>query len=200
MDVTKYDCEVTFTTPILGSQPGRDDPASVFIRKQTKENHPEIDIPEEEVESLPEELKKGTTGFYRTKEDKPCFHSYQIKGGLKAAASLLNGAGGNKNLRSKIQDTLFICPIIIPINFSEEIKILERPLRGMTMQGPRVSLARSEMIDEGATIHFVIETIAIPKFEIKKELLTELLDYSAKLGIGQWRNSGEYGMFTYKLK
>ena len=77
--------------------------------------------------------------------------------------------------------------------------ILERPLRGMTMQGPRVSLQMSEMIPAGAVLKFQIETFSTAKTNVTETMLRAVLDYGQRIGYGQWRNSGEYGQFEYEL-
>lgn len=197
---SKYRFKATFTGPILGSQPGRDTPASDFIRGQVQRRNPEIPI-EDEVETLPEALEKGTTAFHKNPADgKPCLYNYHIKGALKAAGDALNGVGGFKQLRSKIDNTVFVSPRIIPIVGVLSPDMLERPLRCMTMQGPRVSLARSEMIEAGATIEAIIECMETPKFELTEDMLRAFLDYSTRLGIGQWRNSGIFGSYEYTLE
>jgi len=73
---------------------------------------------------------------------------------------------------------------------------LERPLRAMTMQGPRVTLARSDMIEAGATIDATIRVIGHK--EVNEELLYELLGYGEFKGLGQFRN-GSYGSFTFEV-
>lgn len=199
-NIINYDMVITTSTPMLGSQPGRDDPASKFIRDKTREKYPAMVIPEDEIESLPEEISKGTTAFYRDENDRPILKSYQIKGCLKEAASVMNGTDGMKNLRSKIENAVFFKPINLAIEYDGVIGIEERPLRAMTMQGPRVSLARSEKINEGAIIKCRIEVWKFPKCEITEDLLRELLDYAQVKGLGQWRNSGIFGQFSYKLE
>ncbi len=197
-----YDLTIKFTSEVLGSQPGRNDPATKFLREKIKEEHPEVRIPPEEIESLPVKINKGTTGFFRSKNKKKIiFKSYQIKGMLKEAASQLNGTDNIKNLRSKIESTVFIGPIDIPVEgiTIKDIGTLERPLRAMTQQGPRVTLAKSETIPAGGTLKCKMTVYQLPKFSPKESLLRDILDFSKTLGLGQWRNSNVYGQFNYKL-
>lgn len=78
---------------------------------------------------------------------------------------------------------------------------LQRPLLGQTMQGPRVALANSEVIEptEGhyPTLRFVID---IPDHgPITKDMLVEMLDKGKlKCGLLQWRNAG-YGRFDFEI-
>jgi hypothetical protein len=197
-----YDLTIKFTSEVLGSQPGRNDPASKFIRDRTRAEHPEVEVPPEEIESLPVEINKGTTGFFRSRNRKNVvFKSYQIKGMLKEAASQLNGIDNIKNLRSKVESTIFINPVDIPVEgvSVKDIGILERPLRAMTAQGPRVTLARSETIPSGGTLKCRMTVYQLPKFSASESLLRDVLDFSRTLGLGQWRNSNVYGQFDYKL-
>ena len=62
---------------------------------------------------------------------------------------------------------------------------LERPLRAETMQGPRVSLAKSEYLNEGWNFTATIR-------------VKQMLDYGALKGLLQWRNAG-YGSFEYEV-
>lgn len=198
MKMAEYTVSFTFTEPILGSQPGKDDPAHVSFINRTKKEHPEVDIPDDEVDALPD-ISKGTTGFYRDANDRPIIKSYQIKGILKEAASVLNGIHSVKNFRSKVSATVFVSPRDIPIIYSGDITILERPLRAETMRGPRVAIARSEMIPAPASVTFTIRSLDTPKFSLTRSLLCELLDYGCMGGYGQWRSSGIYGQFEYEI-
>jgi len=197
----RYHCKLTFVNEALGSQPGRNDPASNFIRDRAREEHPELNIPPEEVESLPTEISKGTTCFYRGSTGNAAFKSYQILGMLRAAATCLNGIGDVNNLRSKISNAVRITPVTIDTGIlSEKLTILERPLRAQTAQGPRVTLARSECLPAGTEIKFDLDVIQLPKFAFPEALLRAILDYAQSMsGIGQWVNSGIYGKFIYEL-
>jgi hypothetical protein len=193
----RYKLTITFDGPILGSQPGRDTPASDYLRDRLAADHPEVDV-EDELESLPDELKKGTTGFHRDEYGCPLMYNYHIKGMLKEAANSLNGLGGIKAMRSKVADTVYVEPRRVVIQ-GTEMEPLERPLRAITMQGPRTSLARSEQIAEGAVVEFTIVCQQTPKFAPGEKLLRALLDKGARLGLMQWRGSSVYGSFSYTL-
>lgn len=192
-----FDLDITFIGPVLGSQPGKDTPASDYLKEKVKEKRPDLKL-EDETGTLPEELEKGTTGFHRI-NGKPGFLNYQVKGMLKEAGDVLNGLFGFKALRKKIDNCMFVTPRQIPINGKLAPHALERPLRAETMKGPRTSLARSEMIEAGASIKCTIEIIETPRVKLTEDVLRKLLDYSTRKGLGQWRNSGIYGQFQYKL-
>lgn len=193
----KYKLVCTFTEAVLGSQPQRD-VATEFLRKKAVDAGAEPDEVDETIASIDEATERGTTGFHRGPDGKPVFWNYQIKGFFKEAASVFNGAantGGVKNLRSKVAAAVFIEPRMIEIVANGAMALNERPLRAMTMQGPRVGLACSEQLPAGTSF---TATVVVLKPEIKEALLRELLDYGAYNGFGQWR-SGSWGTFTYEL-
>lgn len=196
-----FKCSIVFTNSVLGSQPGKDTTSSDFLTQKAIKERPDLaDSIKENTDSLPEIIEKATTGFYRLENGEPCFKSYQIKGAIKEAGDVLNGVGGFKAMRSKLDNLVFVSPCDIPIKTDSPVVMLERPLKGMTMQGPRVSLARSEEIAAGASCEFEIEILDSPKCSLTEDILRTLLDYATKKGIGQWRNSGIHGQFTYVLE
>lgn len=189
--------KITFQEPILGSQ-STGQIASEYIAKRAGFG----EMPEEEIETLPDALDKGTTVFHKDAQGRPILFDYQIKGFLKNAGKVNNGRLScdpkMKNLRAKVQDYVFIEPRRIPIHLAsddEVIEFLERPLRAETPMGPRVALARSEMIGAGAWVEF---GMTVCGDLITEDILRELLDYGYHQGIGQWRNAG-WGSFIYEL-
>lgn len=194
MKETYYSLEITFLSPILGSQPSKT-VASEFIAKRAGYDH----LPEDEIEMLPDALDKGTTVFHRD-GDRIVLTDYQVKGFLKNAGKVLNGkvSRGVRNLRSKISDTVFVTPRRIPLDVPDgtEVEYLERPIRAETAQGPRVALARSEMLPEGTMLKCSL--VVLPG-DIDELVLRDLLDYGFYCGIGQWRG-GSFGQFRYTLK
>jgi hypothetical protein len=135
--------------------------------------------------------EKGWTGFHKD-ENGLFIYEYMIKGFLKAAGNVLKDIIKIKALRSKIDDFVFIKPRRIYLSQSEADGVIERPLRAMTMQGPRVTLARSDYINAGKEIDF--EITLIPHKEIKEETIERLLKHGELMGLGQFRNGG-YGRF-----
>jgi len=179
---------------VLGTQPGGDTPAGDFVKAKAAEMLGE-ELP---LDELVPDLEKGTTGFYRDSEDRPVLMDYQVKGFLKEAGQAFNGDRGVKALRSKLDNYLFVRPRHIPLVLPNGggITYRERPLRSMTMQGPRTSLARSEELPEGTS--FECELVAFDHGPVSEGVLRDMLDYGAFKGLGQWRNGGN-GSFDYTL-
>lgn len=201
MEKTIYNLKITFTEPILGTQPQKD-VAMEYL--QDKARSKGIDVADEN-ETLPEIIEKGTTVFHKL-DGKPIYYDYHVKGFLKESAQVQNGlkVGSTevKQLRSKIDNNVFVEPRRIVLNVPDggKIEYLERPLRAMTAQGPRVSLARSEMLPEGTTLEcrIVVLDTAKSREQITEPIIRALLDYGKYKGFGQWRNAS-YGRIKYEL-
>jgi hypothetical protein len=196
MNIQTYKLELEFITPILGSQP-TGDVATEYIAKKAG-----IELPEDERKTLPDVLEERTTVFYRRENGHGVeflLYNYQVKGFLKEAGRALNGhvTGKVRNLRHKVASLVFVSPRQIPLLLPPEVEmdILERPLRGDTPLGPRVSLARSEMLDAGVRVKC---GLTVYPGQITEAVLRDLLDYGYHQGIGQWRGGG-FGSFIYKL-
>lgn len=193
----KFKLKITFTESLLGSQPGSDTPARDFLQRRATERVGQEAVADE-AQTFPENMDRGTTGFHRGEDGEPMIFNYHVKGALKEAASVLNGLGNNKNLRGKIESTVYVSPRRIKLH-GEMGDPLERPLRAMTMQGPRTSLARSETMRPGTWFECEIELLNTPKFTPDENMLRKLVDHCKRLGFGQWRNSGVYGQYDYEL-
>lgn len=193
MEIAQYKVKITFITSVLGSQPQKD-LASEWLGKKFEENGNVL--PQDEIDTLPEMLEKGTTAFHRF-NDKPVFFDYQVKGFLKEAGRIFNGLQDVKALRSKIENYVFVTPRMFEIHLPDnaEIGFCERPLRAETAQGPRVAIARSEEIPAGAWFEFTLE---IFKSQVNEDLLRELMTYGKYKGLGQWRNGG-HGRFEFEF-
>jgi hypothetical protein len=198
----KYKVTLTTITDMLGTV--TKDPAvyDTYIRTRAegKETRDEFCSPLSEEETEQREIK-GWTGFME-EEGKPFVLDYMIRGFLKNAANIIKNDINLKNPKNKISNYVFVFPRKIFIDgekggeFCHE-HVLERPLRAETMQGPRVTLARSDSIKAGAKLTFEIH---IPyKCEITEKKLREILDYGQYQGLGQWRNAS-HGRFTYELE
>lgn len=193
----KIRVRLTFTESILGTLPGNEEIYREFIASKAPNEATE----EEEVEamSLNEQIEKAMTGFPRTEDGRPFLYDYQIKGFFKDSCSMLARLkGGNESSKLKaykkiIDGLIFPAPREIPINFSGEIGICQRPLRAQTAQGERIALAMSEEIPAGATIEFEVKCLDAAHIPAVKEWL----DYGALRGIGQWRNAS-HGRFDWE--
>lgn len=190
MKATSYLMKARFETPVLGSQPSKTIASDFLAARAGLE-----EIPADELESLPEVLEKGTTVFHRDEAGSPCLFDYQIKGFIKEAGKTFNGLRSVKNLRSKVDSYVFVYPRMIRLRFDKhtELEYLERPLRAETMQGPRVALARSEMLAAGTWFECVVDVVE--PGPITEDLLKDLISYGERKGLGQWRNGG-YGRFV----
>ena len=162
---------------------------------------------EEEVAALGEAevIEKSKTVFARDADGNPCLWDYQIKGFFKDACSMLNRAKGTKSsqlvaYRKIIDGLIMVYPrkIRLVIPNGAEVGNCQRPLRAQTAQGERIALAHSEAAPVGVTIEFEIEAMELAKEKVPiSECIEEWLNYGAKRGLGQWRNSGK-GRFRWE--
>ncbi|RLC49275.1 MAG: hypothetical protein DRH57_00200 [Candidatus Cloacimonadota bacterium] len=200
MDKRKY--KIILIEKLLGSIP-KD--LKVFTRYvQAKYYGKEEDLMDADPEQLDEQEMQmqieqklapegqGETGFY-TDADGVYLMDYHIKGFLKEAGNVLKDILKIKNLRSKIDNYVFVFPRYIWLKEKPDGR-LERSLRANTPQGPRVSLISSDFIDP---VEFEIEIALLPHKELNWKVIETLLDYGKLKGLGQWRNGG-YGRFTWE--
>jgi len=192
-DVTRenYSLLITLTEPMLGTVPYNPEVYKKFI-----ESKKPVSTEDSEVETVSQDVleKAGWTGFH--KDEKGLFiYDYMVKGVLKNAADVLKGdMTGQKQM---VENYVFVFPRRIHLGVKVPSDILERPLRAMTQQGPRVTVVRSDMVAEGTEIKCSIEVLDSVK--VSETKLRSLLDYGFYKGLGQFRN-GSYGRFSYILK
>ena len=198
-------------TPLLGSCPANPEIYKEFIATRIADLHKG----EEEASMLPtpEMIKEmedkirqqGFTVFLRDGENL-VISGHVVKGFFKAALTTLKGQLNVAAPKGKIDDLLFIGERYIPLKrmdgsfITKPDKIIERSLRCETMQGPRVSLAASEEVDEwkiDITLTLVENTGSAKSKPVTWDILEECLNYGALKGLGQWRNSG-LGSFTWE--
>lgn len=183
---TRYRVTMKLTEPMLGTAPLNKDLYSEFIATRAA---PDSDV-SDELDTLPEALEKGTTGFHRV-DGAPVLKDYMIKGFLKEATGALKKVPGSKAAKltaykKAIDGHAFVFPRNIAIDMhGGAVGILERPLRASTPQGERVALARSEMVPEGSTFEFDLLLLE-PGLE---PIVRECFEYAALRGLGQWRNA-----------
>jgi hypothetical protein len=192
MNSKRYILRLTFTESVLGTQPQKE-VATEFITSKAADPVTG-ELPSDEIETLPVALEKGTTAFHKL-DGNPVYYDYMVKGFLKETGLVFNGLHGVKNLRSKLENLVFVSPRRIALHPSGDMTYCERPLRAMTAQGPRTSVARSEELPAGTWFECELEVFDGP---ISESLLRDLLDYGSRRGMGQWRNSG-HGRFTFEL-
>ena len=196
---------LTFVEPVLGTGNSNKEIHSEFIASKA----PDARSREEEVAALGAEAvdEKTTTVFARDKEGRPILWNYQIKGFFKESCAMLQRMKGEKCSKyscglkayKKIIDGTIEphdgdygrqFPLILPEG--AEVGNLQRPLRAQTAQGERIALASSELVPEGTTCEFWIET---PDEFVNA--VNEWLKYGRKHGLNQWRNAG-FGRFTFE--
>lgn len=192
--MTEMRVRLTFTEPVLGTASGNPDLHREYIASKA----PDAAKIEDEVAALGVDAveEKQMTLFPRLDDGTPFLWDYQVRGFFKSACKAMNMADGHVKLtayKTKIDQLVFIKERKIPFNFDGEMGVLQRPLRAETAQGPRVALASSETVPEGATVEFTIKCL---NKDLLKNII-EWLDYGEFSGIGQWR-SGSYGRFTWE--
>ena len=199
---------ITFTEPLLGTLSGNPEIAEEFILTK----HPE-GISKDELDAqnhLEEVTEKSSTVFARNPDGKPMLWDYQVKGFFKEAcqAMIHTGAMTKEELKKvrlteylykkSIDQLIFVFPRQIILQLpdgcdSDKLPFCQRPLRGQTMKGERISLARSEEVPAGTKIEVEIKCLN-PKLE---DFTKQWLTYGALKGFGQWRNSGK-GRFDWQ--
>lgn len=203
---------LTFNEPLLGTLSGNKEIAEEFIISKHPDGHSE-----EESESIPQEeaLEKGSTIFARD-GDRLLLWDYQFKGFFKEACEQMIHSGMKKEdlrgprltqylYKKTIDKQIFVMPRKVYLNLPEgELPVFvapgmnkdgtcQRPLRGETMRGERICLARSESVPPGTTVN--IEIVCLNK---KLEpYIEQWLTFGALFGMGQWRTSG-MGRFSWK--
>lgn len=155
------------------------------------------DQAEQEAEDIKEDLENSGWTTFMQDEEGLFILNYMVNGFLRNAGNCLKEQLKIKQLKSKLENFVFITPR--KIRFSRNGVILkecegtlERPLRAMTAQGPRVTLAKSDIIKAGACLDFNV--IILGHKEITVDTIKELFDYGELVGLGQFRN-GSYGQF-----
>ena len=207
-----YEVKFELTEPILGTIPKNRNVFENFVMDQAK-TEMEKTRAAEDADRVPEEVEsRGWTGFYEDSDGHPILMDYQFKGFLKNAANILKGVVGTKtvkvknpkegesptktekgvaNLKSHLENTVFVFPRYIQLADKVD-DVLERPLRAMTMQGPRVSVMRSDMINPGR--EYMFELRVLEGSVVTEKVLRDILSYGELTGLLQWRNGG-YGRF-----
>ena len=194
--------KLTGLTRILGAQAANPDIHSEYIASKAAT----YAKAEEETDKLPEGFeKKGVTVFLRD-DGALCLADYVVKGFLKEALNALKSQIGIVAPASKVDNFVLITPAYLKftkagVPVTESDGQLERPLRAMTMQGPRVSVAASEKIDAGWELTFnltLLENPSSPKSKaLTFDVIEEALGYGSFKGLGQWRN-GQNGRFVWE--
>jgi hypothetical protein len=218
-----YSIRLDFTEPMLGTAPSNPEVYADFIASKRFANEKkiattpeelaaveakEIELTKEELAELPPE-NKGVTVFRRSPNGGLMLTDHMIRGYLKEAAQAMGDTNGKTwGLTSKIDRWIFITdktgrPIRqLPImrdgsQVMAPDSMLQRPLRAQTAQGPRVTLASSEMVNAPSYIEFYVTVLPLAegeKHKLDEQTLKSFFSYGMYSGAGQWR-SGGYGRF-----
>jgi len=160
------------------------------------------DVRDEEYKTVEAKEKRGWTGFHRDREG-VFIYNYMIKGNLKNSANVLRQQIGIAALKSKVTNSVFVSPRRIRFDLKNAdsaeataemlatgeskakigengLVILERPLRAETMQGPRVTVVRSDVIPANAKVHCELKVL---KGQITEQVLNLLLTYGNEIGL-----------------
>jgi len=196
VEITKLRVRLIFEEDLLGSWPADEAVLTRFVSSKA----PSPWLQAEEGDTVPEYTQDRGFTVFPQDETGLFLWNYQFKGFLKEAGNALKGQLNVKNLRAKIDNYVFVQPRRLYLlredgsNIREPDGVLERPLRGQTAKGPRVSLVGSEVVKAPATLNATIEVL---QGEITPETIKAILDYGRLKGLGQWRNGG-FGVFRWK--
>ncbi len=104
MEIEKMTVKITFTEDILGSLPADENLLTRFV--SSKIDDPMLQA--EEGDCLPERSRDSGHTVFPEDDEGIFLWNYQVKGFLKEAANNMKLAVGVKNLRSKINNFVFI--------------------------------------------------------------------------------------------
>lgn len=124
----------------------------------------------------------------------------QIKAMLKENANITkdlvptSDGNGIKNLKSKVADQVFVMGTYVDLYRTEPDETLERPISVITVQGPRTSIKRVEIVRDTEIVFFVKRKRGNGKMDVPESVLMAILDYAQSNGLGADRSQG-YGTF-----
>lgn len=183
--------------------------------------------PEERIKVMAGDLKflketfaeldiKGTTVFFWNREKKrPMIAGHMILGFLKAASEAISRTRTKKQKTMLHSDnwghTVINQYVRVQeefITFDKDLKrdeegnpfYFQRSLRAESGGKQIVALAKSELVEAGAKLKFVLKVFTGGgTAQIQEDHLKDMFEYGELNGLGQWRNAG-HGQFTYTLK
>ena len=182
---------ITLTEEMLGMTAGNPEIASEFQISRSADAQKQAE--EEAALSGTEIIEKSMTVFPK-ENGIPFMWDYQIKGMFKDSCNMLYRVKTSESAKLKaykkvIDGLIFVTPRKILMTIPEGMKMgtCQRALRGQTAQGERIALANSETVPLGTTFTFEVECLD----KSLEKNVKEWLNYSARRGMGQWRNSGK---------
>lgn len=194
----EYKVTLKLTEPMLGTVPKDPEIYETYIESKKPQDQKDETPEHESIEKIEE---KGWTGFH--KDSKGLFlFDYMLRGFMKEAGRTVKDEIGIKQVKSKIDRFVFVFPRRLRIlgedqqGLTEPDGNIQRPLRAMTAQGPRVTIAKSDYVSEDRVI---IAQIHVLSSVFTEKALRTILDYGKYSGLGQFRN-GSYGRFEHELE
>jgi len=201
MELERKRYDVELLEMALGTVPMGKDVYAKFILAKMKE----LKIPAEEKEANEEEElatmvdleEKGWSTFHRDEEGL-FLYNYQIKGFIKEAIGTLIEikkltATAFKAYKKWTDRLVFIEPRRIHFGKMVPDGTLERSIRFMTKDGPRIALKRSDYVNAGTRFSFTVALLAGGR--ITMEVINMCMEYGELVGVGEWRGSGGFGAF-----
>lgn len=209
---TMINVELTFTEPVLGTCPKdpktyADYVASKIAKRKDLTDEERAALNADEVTDAYNDIEaveeRGWTGFMED-DGKPYVFNYWVRGFLKSAIQSLMETGDLKKIgsyKTKIDRYVHIHPrkLFFALPEGGKAGVIERPLRAMTAQGPRVTLARSDTMPVGTKLIFQIEVLKNGGKKdgdngVTVDVIREAFEFGRYEGMSQWR-SGGYGQF-----
>lgn len=205
--VDVVDVQLELLEDMLGTAPLDPEVYDGVVAPKARELGVREGLLREEVGTLPEDpdqQKPGFTGFHRDSLGVFLF-DYQVRGCLKELANKMRHVFGVASMRDKVESYVYVAPrrIYVKDRYGHPIQepsgVLKRPLRAMTMQGPRSTVVVSEVVPAGSRLDFELHIFEhtrsrSDKTEITPDVVLWLLKAGEFHGLGQWRTGG-WGRF-----
>jgi hypothetical protein len=205
--------KITFNEPTLALNSENRDTQETYIASKA----PSQIKTQEEIECLPnnaEEVKETPkTVFSRDAENRIFVWDYQWRGFIKGALESLIELGESTISKWQFKKVVDLFVFVSPRRIflmkpdgshwlGTDPKIITRPLRATTMQGDRIALAASEMLPEGTTCQFTVESQVADNAKAKlalvdRDLLEAIFNRGKFVGFSQWHGGG-WGRFTWE--
>lgn len=160
-------------------------------------------------EEIEEMIKNGETRkmtvFMRDPEGNPIISSHMILGNIKEILRAIVNSGDKTLFKSKVQlsecSALDIKPIEKFLVASQPVypEPLVRPIRFDQMGKQVTALVASEVLPEGTEFMCTLRVRKGSNFD-SLATLKFIFDHGKLLGLGQWRGSGNYGSYVFKLE
>jgi hypothetical protein len=187
-----YTVTIKLRDKLVGGWPKNPEVEKALLKARGLEDLiPALSIPadaEGQAKLQAEQIEKSWIGF-KTNGTGPYLEARNIKAMLKEGANIIKAMLGQKNLKAKLAERVFVEPHEIPL--PEVSGTDRRMVHAMTMQGPRSSMKLFDYIDR-PTLEFRLKVLNDGIFT--PDLLRDILDYCQENGLGADRSQG-FGQF-----